>query len=72
MQQNQKNSTDKYSEQPSQLLPFDTHPDNDDTTVTLPMNLIDYLTLGQAILDDKKEAIPSQSCNNSPLMKVNG
>jgi len=44
-QQNQKNSTDKCSEQPSQLLPFDAHPMQDDDEITLPMNLIDYLTL---------------------------
>jgi len=62
-QQNQKNSTDKYSEQPSQLLPFGAHPTQDDDQMTLPMNLIDYLTLvewtGQAIRDDKKGAIPA-------------
>jgi len=53
----------KCSEQPSQLLPFGAHPTQDDDQMTLPMNLIDYLTLvewtGQAIRDDKKGAIPA-------------
>jgi len=68
-QQNRKNKAkqqedlDKYANQPSQLLPFDGHPDEDDTQITLPMNFTDYLTLvewtGQAIRDDKKGAIPA-------------
>jgi len=68
-QQNQKNKAksqeirDKYANQPRQLLPFDTPPDEEETQVILPMNFTDYLTLvewtGQAIRDDKKGAIPA-------------
>jgi len=68
-QQNQKNkenaqdAIDKYANQPSQLLPFDTHPPAEQSQITLPMHFTDYLTLvawtGQAIRDDKKGAIPA-------------
>jgi len=33
------------ADQPSRLLPFDAHPDEDKTSITLPMNFTDYLTL---------------------------
>jgi len=61
--ENSQDAIDKYANQPSQLLPFDTHPQAEQSQMTLPMNFTDYLTLvewtGQAIRDDKKGAIPA-------------